>query len=755
MAKVAQKSKLKTIARRTFLFGSVAILGGVAFGAYLYKKPVENPLLDDLAEGEASMTEYVRITAEGVTLITPRADKGQGAYHVQAALIAEELDIDLDQVRVDPGPPSPAYYNTALSDEAPGIASYDEGFKANATRTFVGAITKILGVQITGGSTTVADGWEKLRVAGAVARETLKLAASVETGVDIADMRTERGVVILPDGTQMAYTALAATAATLDPVDTVTLKDPSQWRYIGKDMQRIDIVAKSTGTQDYGIDVELDGMVHATVVTNPRKGGAMLSFDATEAETMRGVQRIVPIAGGVGVIADNTWRAFQAAQMIGFDWGDAPYPHEQADHWTALEDALASGDHDSRYKDEGDIETALGAPDATAIEAEYRAPYLAHAPLEPLNATALITDTRADIWTGTQVPRFAQDAVAEITGLATKDVHIHVLMMGGSFGHRLEIDVVKQVAELGVAMRGTPVKLTYSREEDMAHDYTRQIAMARLRGTVRDGQVDAMDLSIAMPSIISSQMGRLGLSVPGPDSSIVQAAFDQPFAVPNLRVTGYRAPEMAPISSWRSVGASTNGFFHDSALDELIHAAGADPMGERLRLASDFPSRAVLEAVAELSGWDGPDLGANRGRGVGFNLSFGVPCAQVVEVTNTDRGIKIDKVYAVANVGQIVDPINFEHHISGGVIWALGHAISAEITHSEGMTDQLNYDSFQAMRNYQAPEIIVRGLELGDHVRGIGEPPVPPAAPALANAIFAATGQRLREMPFSKHIDFV
>lgn len=746
--------RLKTIARRTFLFGSAAIVGGVAFGVYLYKKPVENPLLADLQDGEAAINEYIRITAEGVTLITPRADKGQGAYHVQAALIAEELDIDLDQVTVDPGPPSPAYYNTALSEEAPGFMPTDDGFVASSVRTVMDAALKIMGVQITGGSTTVADGWDKLRVAGAVARETLKQAAAQETGVAVADMRTERGAVILPDGTQLTYTALAATAASIPAVSEVTLKDPSQWRYIGKDMQRIDIVAKSTGTQDYGIDLELDGMVHATVVMNPRKGGEMLSFDASAAVAMRGVLQVVDLPGGVGVIADNTWRAFQAAQAISFEWGPAPYPAEQADHWAALEASFTAEAQDSRYRDEGDVEAAFDGS-AQVIAAEYRAPYLAHAPLEPINATALITDSRADIWTGTQSPRFAQSAVAAITGLDEADVHIHVLMMGGSFGHRLEIDVVKQAAMLGMAMRGTPVKLTYSREEDMAHDYTRQIAIGRMRGAVGDGQVQALDLGIAMPSVTSSQMGRLGLSVPGPDAMIVAGAWEQPFGIPNYRVTGYRAPMLAPVSSWRSVGASSNAFFHDCALDELIHAAGADPMEERLRLTWDDHSRAVLEAVAEMSGWDGVQIGENRGRGVAFCLSFGVPTAEVVEVTNTPQGIVIDKVYVAANVGRIVDPVNFEHHVSGAVVWGLGHAIGAEITHTDGMTDQLNYDGFVAMRQYQTPQIEVRGLELGAHVRGIGEPPVPPAAPALANAIFAATGQRIREMPLSKHIDFV
>ncbi len=746
-------SRLKTIARRSFLFGSAAVLGGVAFGFYLYKKPVVNPLLADLGEGDASMTEYVRITADGVTLITPRADKGQGAYHVQATLIAEEMDIDLDQVTVDPGPPSPAYYNAAFGDEAPGFMPTDEGFAATTVRTVMGAAIKIMGVQVTGGSTTVADSFDKLRVAGAVARETLKAAAAAETGVDVADMRTARGAVILPDGTQLEYTALAATAATISPVTEVLLKGPSEWRYIGKDMQRLDIVAKSTGTQSYGIDVEMDAMVHATVITNPRKEAAMLSVDTSQADAMRGVLKIVELPNGVGVIADNTWRAFQAAQAISFEWDAADYPSEQDDHWAALEASFNVDQQDSQQRDEGDVDAALNAADI--IEAEYRAPYLAHAPLEPVNVTVLITDTRADVWTGTQSPRFAQSAVADLTGLDEDDVHIHVQMMGGSFGHRLEIEPVKQATLLGLTMKGTPIKMTYSREEDMAHEYTRQIAMARMRGAAKNGQVDALDLGIAMPSIITSQMGRLGLSIPGPDAMIVAGAWEQPYGIPNYRVTGYRSEMLAPISSWRSVGASTNGFFHDCALDEVIHAAGADPMAERIRLTWDDNSRAVLETVAEMSGWDGPSMGENKGRGVGFCLSFGVPCAQVVEVTNTDRGIKIDKVYCVANVGQIVDPLNLERQMSGATIWGLGHAISSEITFSDGMSDQINYDGFQAMRNYQAPEVMVRGLELGEHVRGIGEPPVPPAAPALANAIFAATGQRIREMPFWNHIDFI
>jgi isoquinoline 1-oxidoreductase beta subunit len=391
---------------------------------------------------------------------------------------------------------------------------------------------------------------------------------------------------------------------------------------------------------------------------------------------------------------------------------------------------------------------------ADVIEAEYRAPYLAHAPLEPISAVVEVSADRVDVWTGTQIPRFVQTNVSKMTGVDFDDVHVHVLMMGGSFGHRLEDRVVKEAIEIAMQMPGVPVKLTYSREEDMAHNDTRQIAMARGRGTVKNGQVETMDLGIAMPSVVASQMGRQGLSLPGPDTQIVAGAWEQPLSIPNYRITGYRAPELAPISSWRSVGASTNGFFHDVFLDELIHAAGADPMEERLRLCWHEPSRKVLEKVAEISNWGAP-LAPNKGRGVGFCMSFGVAVAEVVEVTNTEDGIKLDNVWVAAEVGKVIDPNMFENMVQGGVNWALGHAIMSEITYSDGMTEQENFDTFESLRMYQSPKIEVAGLENGDHVRGMGEPMVPPAAAALSNAIFAATGQRIREMPMNKFIDFV
>jgi len=744
--------KVKTIARRSFLIGSAAVLGGVAFGVWRAKTPYTNPLLKRLGEGEAALTPYVKIDASGVTLITPRADKGQGAYHVQAALIAEELDVTLEAVKIDPGPPDRAYWNTALAAEAAEFNAPEEGFVQDALTGVLGSVMKFVGLQITGGSTTVPDGFIKLRAAGASARETLKLAAAEQLGVAVGDLRTEAGQVIAPDGTALRYEELAEAVAGMEPVQDVALRDPSEWRYLGKPMQRVDILAKSTGTQAYGIDFEIEGMVYAAVKLAPAQGGGLVSYDASAALEMRGVSGVYDVSGGVAVVADNTWRAFQAAEAVEAEWSASDMPANMAEHWAALEASFVPSHQDSRVRDDGDVDTAM--LEGEAVTADYRAPYLAHAPLEPVSATVLVSDARVDVWTGTQIPRFVQATVAKIAGLDADAVHVHVLMMGGSFGHRLEDDVVRQAAEVAVQMRGVPVKLTYSRETDMAHDYTRQIAAAKMRGTVKDGRVQAYDLSIAMPSVIVSQMGRQGLGVPGPDSQIVAGAFEQPFAIPHHRVTGYRADPLAPVSSWRSVGASTNGFFYNLGLEELIEAAGADPLEERLRLASDPLARKVLEAVGEMSDWDGVSLGPRRGRGIAMTRSFGVHCAEVVEVTDTDDGIRIDKVYVAAEVGRVLDPVNFENQVQGGVVWALGHAMNCEITYEGGVAEQLNFASFDGMRMSQCPEIVVRGLENGEAVRGVGEPPVPPAAPALAAAIYAATGVRLREMPFSKFVRF-
>ena len=744
--------RLKAIARRSFLIGSAAILGGVAFGTYLVKRDPANPLSATAKAGDAVFNPWVKINADGITLVTPHTDLGQGAASMQAMLIAEELDVEMDQITTTPGVPAGAYYNTALAAEAVPFRSNDDSFAAEAMRSTMGAVMKVLGAQVTGGSTSVPDSFDKLRMAGAVARETLKAAAGAETGINASLLKTQAGEVILPDGVRIAYTDLADRAAEIEPVTDVTLRDPSQWRLIGKQVERLDVVAKSTGTQTYGIDLKLDGMVHASVRMNPRKGAALQGFDATAAQGMRGVSQIIGLPYGVAVIADNTWRAFRALDEIEYDWARAPYPAAQETHWAEVAASFTPERLDKEWRHDGDVDAALKS--AEIIEAEYRAPYVAHQPLEPLSAMALVTSDRVDIWVSHQIPGFVEQCVAKRLGMETEQVFLHNQYAGGSFGHRLEFDNVDVVVDVAREVMGTPVKLTFSREEDFAQDYNRQIGMGRGRGAHANGQVTVLDLDIATVSSSRSQSGRLGAPVPGPDTQIAAGAWNMRYAVPNLRVRAYAVPELAPTSSWRSVGASSAGFFAESFLDELIHAAGADPMEERLRLVNDPDARAVLEAVSEMSDWGSP-LGPRQGRGVALLTSFGVPTAEVVQVTDTDDGIKIDRVWIAAEVGRVVDPVTFENVVAGGVIWGLGHAMNSEITYSDGRAEQDNYHLAEGMRMHQCPIIEVRGLENNPAIRGVGEPPVPPAAPALANAIFAATGKRLREMPFFHTVDFV
>lgn len=746
-------SRVKTIARRTFLIGSAAVAGGVAFGVYIAKRAIPNPLLDDLAEGEAAITPYVKIDATGITLIVPHADMGQGMASMQAHLIAEELDVDPKSVRLDPGKPHQAYYNGHITSEGVPRPAYDEAWLTERLRDMMRTPAKLMGIQMTGGSTSVPESYVKLRTAGAVARETLKAAAAKKVGVERSALKTEDGAVVLPEGRKLTYIELAAEAASIEPVSDVTLRPPEQWRYLGKKIERLDVLPKTTGSLRYGIDLEFEGMLHATVRTNPGMGGKMTGFDASKAEGMRGVKKIVPLSNGVGVVADNTWRAFRAVEAIEVQWAPGPYPASSAEMWTVLENSGTEAHQDSRNRDDGDVEQGLAKGEV--IKAEYRLPYLAHAPMEPMNAVVRVLDDQVDIWTGTQIPGYVRDHAATLTGYPVENIHVHAQPIGGSFGRRLEDTYVMQAVEVALAMKGTPIKMTWSREEDMSHDYPRPMHLGRGRGVVSNGQVETFDLDSISQSLVASWMGRLAGAPPGPDITITLGAWDQPFAIPNYRVTGFKAPEMVPISSWRAPGACSNGFIHDCFLDELIHAAGADPLEERLRLCHHDVSRKVIEAVKEMSGWTGPSLGKNRGRGIAFILSHGVPTAEVIEVTKTEAGIRIDKVFIALDVGRILDPVNFEAQVFGGAIWALGHAMNCELTYENYRPQQTNYHAYEGMRLYQTPEIQVRGLENGRKVRGVGEPSVPPAAPALANAIFAATGQRIRELPLARHINFV
>ncbi len=748
---------MQNLSRRAFLVGSAAVAGGIAFGSYSEANQADlashgNPLAAGLGPNSVSFNPWVEISPDKITLIAQHADIGQGVGSVQPIMIAEEMDLDPGQFEIRFAGPSPAYFNTGFADELAPYLAADQSPAAEEARAAALEALRRSGLQMTGGSSTVPDTYEKLRVAGAVARETLKAAAAKRAGVAVADVRTQSGQVILPDGSKIPYVELAADAAKIPPVLDAKLRDPSQWRILGKPMTRLDVRPKAMGELKFGIDMKLDGMLFASVKLNPAKGQPLKSYNASKARSMPGVKKILEIKNGIAVIATNSWYAMKAVEAIDCTWAPSAYPAEQADHWKKLDASFKPQFLGKEWRKIGDIDAGL--KDGTPVKAEYRAPYVAHQPLEPLNGVAIASDNGLEIWVGHQSPQAVQSVAAAAIGIKPEQVIFHNQWVGGSFGHRLEFENVRVLAEIANQMRGTPIKLIFSREEDFLQDIPRQISVGRYTGSVKKGKIVAADFRLAATAPFKGLLERMGSPSKDPDPQLAAGMWNMYYDIPNFRATSYEAQGLSPCTTWRSVGASTAGFFTESFIDELIHAASLDPMKARIEMCSVPTYRKLLETLAEMSDWKGP-LGKGKGRGVAFVESFGTPTAEVVDVTMTERGIRIDKVWVVTDVGKVMDPVNFENQVQGGVIWGLGHAINCELTYAKGAVQQTNYNHHEAMRLYQCPVIEVRGLENDPKVRGVGEPPVPPAAPALANAIFAATGKRIREMPFNKFIDFV
>lgn len=753
----------KKIARRTFLIGAATIAGGVAVGYWYVNKPYANPLEDDLAEGEATFNPFVKIGADNtITIIAPRAEMGQGISTTLAAFVAEELDVTMDKIKVEHGPASNAYFNAAMLSESAPFNFFDDSAIAETARAAIGVVGKVLGMQGTGGSASTRDGFDKMRQAGAVTRSLLVEAAAGKLGVASNELSTDNGTIVhMASGRSVTYGEVALDAGKLAPPGEVTLKDKSQWKLLGKSQPRVDMLDKVTGAPIFGIDVRLPEMLYGTVRISPVFGTKPIRSDLSEAEKMPGVVKIVPLSTvyghGFGVIAENTWAAFNAAEAIDVEWEKPVNPPDTASLLKVVSDSAASGEG-SVMRDDGDVDVAFAdAPRDRILEAEYRVPYLSHAPMEPMNCTAQLKDGELTIWAPNQAPTIVRWLCADLAGVPMEKTTVHTTSMGGAFGRRGEIDYSLYATLLAKEASGRPIKVTWTREEDMRHDCYRPASVSNARARIGDdGLPVAVDMRIAGQSIIDSLVGRIfpGQAGLGPDKTITDGSHDQPYTIPNYRVTGIKTPLKIPVSFWRSVGSSQNGFFHEGFMDEVAAAGKIDPVEMRRKLMKDFPAAlAVVDKVAAMANW-GATLPPGKAKGFAFALSFGSWCGQVIQIADTPAGIKLEKMWIAVDVGTALDPSIIEAQMFSGAIFGLSAAMGQEITFKDGMVEQSNFHDFDAMRIFQAPEFEVAILENFHKMGGVGEVGVPPAAPALANAIFALSGKRIRSLPLAGEVQF-
>lgn len=673
-----------------------------------------------IAEAQAAGTVYtpnawVHIADDNtVTLISARSEMGQGVYTALPMLIAEELEIDLNKIRVEIAPPNAVYVNS------------------------------LLGAQITGGSTSVRDGWEKLRTGGAQVRTMLVSAAAKKWNVDPSACRAQNGMVFGPGGKKATYGELAEAASRLPVPTSVVLKDPKDFKIIGKATRRLDTPDKVNGKAEYGIDVKLPGMVYASLEQCPVIGGKVKSFDAAKARAMPGVIDVVQIDDGVAVVANSYWRARKARETLQVQWDEGAVARiSNASMMDGIRKAAASEKIINIAKT-GDAAAAMQGA-ARSMKAEYESPLLAHATLEPMNFTADFRNGKCLLVGPTQFQQGAQGAVAAALGIKPEDITLRTTFLGGGFGRRLELDFIVQAAQISKAV-GKPVKLLWSREDDTTHDFYRPMALHRMAGALdANGKPVALTFQVTSQSITQRAFG---LPKDTLDPFMVEAAVG-PYAIPNthhdlvIHDTGLRA------GYWRSVSHALNAFPNESFIDEMAAAAKQDPYAFRMAMLDKKPRFAnVLKLAAEKAGWGGP-LPAGRFRGIALMEGYDTYMAQVAEISVTNNEIRVHRVVAVADLGRMVNPDTVEAQIQSSIAFGLSAALGNQITLEKGRVQQSNFNDYPVLRMSEMPKIDVTLVSSTEKPGGIGEPATALIGPAVGNALFAATGKRLRRMPFT------
>lgn len=753
--------------RRTWLLGTTVGAGALLVGWSALPQRSRLGLASMMAvgEGDVALNGWIKILPDSsVVLAMPRSEMGQGVHTALPQLAAEELDVPLSTVRIEQSGWDAVYGNVAMLlgnlPFHPGEAEREDGFgRVKAGRWLVGKVARELGLNVTGGSSSVADAWEVVRLAAATARASLLGAASLQWKLPLEDLEAKAGVVSHPSGRSMRYGELARSAAATPP-GSVQLKDRKSWRVIGQSAPRLDVPAKVNGSARFGLDVRMPGMRFAALRLAPVLGGAPGRVDARPALAMPGVERVVSLPAyggtnaGIAAVADSYWRAQQAVHAVAVDWrGPSVAPPDSARIAEELKRQVQEGDG-YRFHERGNVERPAGAGERT-VEAWYSAPFLAHATLEPMNATARVADGRVEVWAPTQVPQMCRAAAARVAGVPEDKVDLHVTLLGGGFGRRLEVDYVAQAVRVAMDVPGVPVQLIWSREEDMRHDFYRPMHVARLRAAVSaTGEPLALQIKSAGDAISPRWMERGLPSLAGPvdlpDKTASEGLFDQPYEFAHQRIEHVFTRMGVPVGFWRSVGHSHNAFFTESFIDELAVELHKDPVELRRAMLRQAPRhRAVLDLAAARAGWGLRPPAAGRARGVALHESFGSIVAQVVEVSMEKGAPRVHRVVCAIDCGTVVNPQIVAQQMESAVVYALTAALYGRIDIREGVVQQGNFPDYRMLTLAASPQVETHIVASERPPAGVGEPGVPPLAPAVANALFALTGQRHRSLPFA------
>ena len=709
------------LSRRQFLGATAFTAGSLVLGI---KLPLVNrALAADQKTAAATLNVFLSIAPDGrITFQNPFCEMGQGTYTSIPAIIAEELDAELAMFNIVQAPHGPDYQ-----------------IMFNNTTRF------------TGGSFSVRSSFMTLRKAGAAARAMLIQAAAQQWQVPAEECRTTPGRVIhAASGRALSYGELASAAAELEPPADPTLKNSRDFRLIGKPVKRTDTQAKCNGSAQFGIDVRLPGMVYAAVRQCPVFGGKVANFDPAAVNQRPGVVAVEQFPNGVAVLAESFWQAKTALDALPVTFAEGGNATlSSAELGKAMKARLDEPGVSAEA--EGDVVQALQEA-AQVLETVYEAPLLAHATMEPMNCTASVKDGACEVWAPNQGPDFVAKVAMELTGLPSEKITVHTPFLGGGFGRRFILDYVVQAVTLAKAIQ-RPVQVVWSREEDTQHDFYRPLAVVKLRGGLdAAGKPTALHATAVGDGPLRRHMSQ-SLSNPDIDESVVEGLIDQPYQIANQRIDYVYHAIPVPIGFWRSVGNSMNAFFKECFIDELAQAAGKDPVAFRQALLTNQPRfRAVLDGVAELAGWTSTVVrthanGERRALGVALHQSFGSLVGQVAEVSVAGNTVQVHRVWCVVDCGSVVNPDIVEAQMQSGIAFGLSAALLEEITVEKGRVVQGNFSTYPILPPERMPEVTVRIIESGAELGGIGEPGTPPIAPAVANAVSALTGKRVRKLP--------